>query len=80
MVPGMTERERLAADMRRLEWLSDAVIGPTWMAHESGLPEVASGSRPVLPFGTWRRGLASALVFGKRVRLLQPRASASQTI
>ena len=80
MVPGMTERQSLDADMRHLEWPSNAVIGPAWMAHESGLPEVASGSRPVLPFGIWRRGLTSALVFGKRVRLLQPRASASQTI
>jgi hypothetical protein len=28
MVPGMTERERLAADVQRLEWLADAVLGP----------------------------------------------------
>ena len=28
MVPGLTERERLIADMQRLEWLCDAVIGP----------------------------------------------------
>ena len=28
MVPGMTERERLAADMRRAEWLAEAVLGP----------------------------------------------------
>jgi hypothetical protein len=28
MVPGMTERERLIRDTQRIEWLSDAVIGP----------------------------------------------------
>ena len=46
MVPGLTERERLAADLRRAEWLAEAVRGsarvgrstirpariPTWQA------------------------------------------------
>jgi hypothetical protein len=36
MVPGLTERERLIADTRRLEWLCDAVIGPV----------LSSGRRP----------------------------------
>ncbi len=34
MVPGMTERERLAADLRRAEWLADAALGPIQI-HES---------------------------------------------
>jgi hypothetical protein len=29
MVPGLSERERRAADVQRLEWLADAVLGPT---------------------------------------------------
>ena len=28
MVPGLSERERRAADVQRLEWLADAVLGP----------------------------------------------------
>lgn len=28
MVPGITERERLAVEQRRLEWLADARFGP----------------------------------------------------
>jgi hypothetical protein len=28
MVPGMTERERLAADVRRLDWFADARFAP----------------------------------------------------
>lgn len=28
MVPGMAERERLAADLRRAEWLAGAELGP----------------------------------------------------
>ena len=28
IVPGMTERERLAADVRRCAWLADATLGP----------------------------------------------------
>ena len=71
MVPGMTERERLAADMRRLEWLAEAQLGP---ARVSWTPTrtVTAGSRPALPLGLWRRGIASALVLGQRVRMLRP--------
>jgi hypothetical protein len=28
MVPGLSERERRAADVQRLKWLADAVLGP----------------------------------------------------
>ena len=69
MVPGMTERERLIADMRRLEWLSDAVIGPARMSYESGLPEIAAVSSSASRSSVWLRRLASTLVFEKRVRI-----------
>lgn len=75
MVPGMTERERLAVDLRRLEWLSDAVIGPARITYKPGSASISSGDRADLPLGIWRRGLASVLVLGKRVRLTQPRAA-----
>ena len=29
MVPGLSERERLAEDLRRADWLADTVIGPS---------------------------------------------------
>ena len=72
MVPGMTERERLAADVRRLAWLAEAAIGPTRIGRDAG-PRLARGElRPSLPIGLWRRGLSSARVLGQRVRLLHP--------
>ena len=47
MVPGMTERERLIADMQRLEWLCDAVIGP---ARSSGRRPPRTGSPAEAPW------------------------------
>ena len=53
MVPGMTERERLAADLRRLEWLADAQLGPTrvsWPLARGGataLSQANAAGRPV---------------------------------
>jgi hypothetical protein len=67
----MTERERLAADMRQLEWLADAVVGParvTWGLRRT----TTAGTRPVLPIGLLRRELASALVNGHRLLLIRP--------
>jgi len=72
MVPGMTERERLAADLRRLEWLADAQLGPTRVSWPLARGGATALSRPTLPVGLWRRGIASALVFGKRIRLVRP--------
>jgi hypothetical protein len=72
MVPGMTERERLAADARRLEWLADATLGPTRIGIAMHEPTKVSMPRPALPIGIWRRGLSSARILGQRVRLLQP--------
>jgi hypothetical protein len=71
MVPGMTERDRFAADMRRWEWLADAMARPL-------LPT----ARPASPFeprhpillGMFRRGHTAALALGERVHLIRPRS------
>jgi hypothetical protein len=68
----MIEREYRAAELRRLEWLADAQLGPTrvsWPLARCGAP---GSTRPSLPLGLWRRGMASALVFGQRIRLVRP--------
>ena len=72
MVPGMTERERLAADARRLAWLADATLGPARIGGTAHVPSVAGTPRPVFPIGIWRRGLSSARVLGQRIRLRHP--------
>jgi hypothetical protein len=72
MVPGMTERERLATDDRRLEWLTDARIGPAHLTSMQGAPRRGDGFRPSLPIGLWRHGLSSVLVLGRRLRLTRP--------
>jgi hypothetical protein len=72
MVPGMTERDRLAADVRRLAWLADATLGPARIGNAAQEPKEKSMPRPALPIGIWRRGLSSARILGQRIRLLQP--------
>ena len=74
MVPGMIERERLAADVRRGEWLADARIGPARLISLPSQPRSGNGPHPSLPLGLWRHGLSSALVLGRRLRLMQPGA------
>lgn len=71
MVPGMTERERLAADTRRLEWLADARFGPPTFAAP------AKPNRAISLLALVRLGLAAALIFGRRVRALPGQESAS---
>ena len=66
MVPGMTERECLAADVRRLEWLADARFGPAGIMR-SPTPE----DEAALPLGVWRRGLTAALLLGQRIHWRQ---------
>ena len=62
MVPGMTERERLADDVRRLEWLADARFGP------AGIMRAPTPTdEPAIPLGIWRRGLTAALLLGQRI-------------
>jgi hypothetical protein len=65
MVPGMTERELAAAEARRLDWLGDAVLGPTRRT------VTAPRTRPS-PFAAMRRrGLMVALALLRRARRIQ---------
>lgn len=75
MVPGMTERERLAADTMRLAWLADATLGPTHIGNASHKPAKVSESRLALLGGIWMRGLSSARNLGQRIRRLPPAPS-----
>jgi hypothetical protein len=74
MVPGMTERERLASDVRRLEWLADARFGLA--------PHVAVFSPPhvISPPSSWRRALIAAFRLGQRVRSLSPREGSERAV
>jgi hypothetical protein len=72
MVPGMTERDRLAVDASRLAWLADATLGPTHIGIPAQGPTQASTARPTLPIGIWHRALSSARILGQRIRLLKP--------
>ncbi len=68
MVPGMTERERLAADARLCMWLADATLGPTRTA-VSPKAVTISAHRSPLSLRLVRDGLARARVIGRRMRL-----------
>jgi hypothetical protein len=73
MVPGMTERERRAAELQRLEWLADATLGP------ARLPDVTRGDRSrekhsSLRLDYLRRDFALLLRFGQRIRLSRENA------
>ena len=72
MVPGMFERERLAADMQRLEWLAAAMLGP---GRSSRLRRTAvpSGTRRTVPLGLCRRGFAIAQDLNRRICMIRPR-------
>jgi hypothetical protein len=73
MVPGMTERERLAADAQRLEWLADATLRPARISRPAR-PAVPSGSRSTVPLGFCRHGCALAHGLGWRIRTIRPRS------
>lgn len=77
MVPAMTERERKAADVRRLEWLANATLGPAPSGHASTLAADEPRNRPAFPIGLWRRGLTTAHVLGQRFHLVEPAAAHS---
>jgi hypothetical protein len=70
MVPGMTERERLAADVQRLEWLADAALGPRRFSRPLR-PAVPSGRRHTVPLDLCR-GFALAHGLSRRIRTLRP--------
>ncbi len=74
MVPGMTERDGLAADVQRIAWLADAVLGPTRTNPHFTSATKSSENELVFPLGIWRRRLAGAILRGTRVQLNQPRA------
>lgn len=65
MVPGMTERERLAADVARLAWLVEARFGPANPIAAPQRPPIA-----VSPLSGGRRALTAALLFGQRLGAL----------
>jgi hypothetical protein len=71
MVPGMTERERRASDLRRVDWLADAYLGPSRLVADGPrTPAPPAGQVPVSLANLWRRGLAAARVLGARIRAL----------
>jgi hypothetical protein len=67
MVPGMTERERRVADLQRLEWLADAVVGP---ARVSAGPLFPPGNRAHLRSEFVRRGAGIEVAIQVRCFLL----------
>jgi hypothetical protein len=71
MVPGMTERDCLAADLRRLEWLYGASLGPPL---PSARPAVQYGPPNFVPLGLYRRGFMTELGLGRRVCLARLRS------
>lgn len=48
MVPGMTERERLAADIRRAEWLIEAALGSMPFTERAAPAEMQLNQAPHL--------------------------------
>ena len=77
MVPGMLERERLVADMRRAEWLADAVHGPA--SRRAPMGKTGGGEHHELLTTRARRLLAAiALAVGNGVRRL--RSAPRQTL
>ena len=77
MIPGMTERDRLANDVRVLEWLADATVGPVGIGARRPLTPAVARKRFAFPLGAWRRGLAAAFVLGQRIRAIDPTPGAS---
>ena len=75
MVPGLTERERRSADVQRLDWLAEAMVGPMRVKCEPNRPTPVGKIQTVLPIGLWRRGLAVARINGRRLHLMQPGAT-----
>lgn len=67
MVPGMTERERLAADARLCAWLAESRYGPTLTA-VSPLARVTDAERrPRLPLELGRRAFAAARALARLI-------------
>lgn len=73
MVPGMTERERLAGDVQRLEWLADAVRGPTRLPLSPSPPAVPTGTRRSIPLGLCGRSFSLMHDLRQRLRAIRPK-------
>ena len=76
MVPGMTERERLAADVRRLEWLAETRLGPTRIAPAPSRSR-DDKSRFAPRFGLLRQRIVLVILVVRQVRWLEPRIFSS---
>lgn len=77
MVPGLTERERRAADVCRHEWLAGAMVVPMRVTWGPLRITIASGPRLTLPVSVWRSGLALARVNSQWLHLIRPEAEGS---
>jgi hypothetical protein len=74
----MSERERLAADARHLDWLADARLGPVHMKNAFRLSFSGNNRRAERPLGLWRHGLAVALSLVHRLRSVEPKFAGSR--
>jgi hypothetical protein len=74
MVPGMTERERLAADARREAWLSEAKSGSVQLRpHNSPTRSVAGVRRDAaVEEPSWQRLVAAMRLLLVRVHAIRP--------
>ena len=71
MVPGMTERERLAAEQRRLEWLAAARFGPARLRPAPARCASEPARRHAL-IGSLKNGISAAVLsVVRRVRPAQ---------
>ena len=66
MVPGMTERERQNAEMRRLAWLADARLGPVRVMGAAPRPPAGTHARPRMVLDCWRLASAAVRALGQR--------------
>jgi hypothetical protein len=77
MVPGMTERERLAADSRRREWMAETALAAIqFRGLENGRTSIALSRLPV-PLGLRSRSFRPAILLGQRSRLAHARQARS---
>jgi hypothetical protein len=78
MVPGMIERERLAADLRRAAWLADAAHGPMLDRTPSERFAVSVEPRQKLQPGKRRILAALAITLGAGIRRLRRAPTVAQ--
>lgn len=76
MVPGMTERERLALDAQRIVWLAEAVTGPALVADSPVQRKPDVGERSLPPILQKRRPFPSVRELRQLVSLTRRRSIA----